>query len=184
MCPLCSAARAAGLNAAIRGLHDELKSLVLVCAPNFPKEAKGGLKFLADVVDVQGEVAAYNREVLVRLFQAASGADAASLIFQTASKFMIPWQERGRLSKRERRSETQIDSAVRRRLGSLLRMMRPIGEDELRALNRGEGISEILYYLSTLEQALCWYADRYLARLTGELAKMEKQIKSFDRTRR
>jgi len=183
MSPLRSAARAAGLNAAIRGLHDELKSLVLVCAPNFPKEANGGLKFLADVVDVQGMVAAYNREVLVRLFQ-ASGTEAASLIFRTASKFTIPWQERGRLSKRERRSETQIDSAVRRRLGSLLRKMRPIGEDELRALNRGEGISEILYYLSTLEQALCWYADRYLARLTGELAKMEKQTKSSDRARR
>ncbi len=34
-------------------------------------------------------------------------------------------------------------------------------------------IPETLYYLSTLEQAPCWYAYRYLARLTGELAKME-----------
>lgn len=179
--PLCSAVRAARLNTAIRGLHDELKSLVLVCAPNFPREARGGLKFLADVVDLQGMVAGYNGQVLVRLFQTASSTEAASLVFQTASKFTIPYQERGRLSKRERRSETQIDSAVRRRLGSLLRKMRLLGEDELRALNRGEGISEILYYLSTLEQALCWYADRYLARLTGELAKMEKQTKEFRR---
>jgi len=50
-----------GLNLAVRGLHDELKGLVLTCAANFPKEARGGLKFVADVVDLQGMIASYNR---------------------------------------------------------------------------------------------------------------------------
>ncbi len=162
-----------GLNLAVRGLHDELKSLVLTCAANFPKEARGRLKFVADVVDLQGMIASYNRQVLVRLFQSASSAESASVILRTASKFIVPWQERGRLQKQERRSETAIDKAVRRRLGLLLRKMRPLGEEELRALNHKGEIPETLYYLSTLQQALCWYADRYLARLTGELAKME-----------
>jgi hypothetical protein len=169
------ATRVAHLNAAIRNLHEDLKSLVLVCAPNFPKKAKGGLKFLADVVDVQVSVAAYNREVLVGLFQMASSEDAASLVFQTASKFTIPWRERGRLTRQERRSETQIDSAVRKQLVSLSREMRPLGGDELRAANPVEEISGILFYLSTIEGSLCWYADRYLARLTGELGKMDGQ---------
>jgi hypothetical protein len=162
-----------GLNLAIRGLHYELKSLVLTCAANFPTEARGGLKFLADVVDLQGMIASYNRQVLVSLFQSASNAESASVILGKADKFIAPWQKRGRLSKQERRSETAIDKAVRKRLGLLLRKMRPLGEEELRALNQNEEIPDTLYYLSTLEQALCWYADRYLARLTGELGKME-----------
>ncbi len=128
---------------------------------------------MADVVDLQGMIASYNRQVLVRLFQSASSAESASVILGTASKFIVPWQERGQLQKPERRSETAIDKAVRRRLGLLLRKMRPLGEEELRALNHNGDIPETLYYLSTLEQALCWYADRYRARLTGELAKME-----------
>jgi len=73
-----------GLNLAVRGLHDELKGLVLTCAANFPKEARGGLKFVADVVDLQGMIASYNRQVLVRIFQSASSAESASVILGTA----------------------------------------------------------------------------------------------------
>lgn len=52
--------------------------------------------------------------------------------------------------------------------------MLTLGEEELRALNADENIPEVLYYSSIVVQGLCWYADRYLARLTGELARMEQ----------
>jgi len=168
-----NAVRARGLNSAIRALHDELKSLVLTCAPEFPKDVRGGLKFVADVVDLQGMVASYNKQVLVLLFQSATSLEATSSVLGRATCFIRPWKERGKLSNKESRSENEIDKAVRKRVSLLLRKMFPLGEEQLQALNRNEDIPELLYYLSTVEQALCWYAGRCLARMTGELSKME-----------
>lgn len=163
-----------GLNLAIRGLHDELKSLILTCAANFPKEAKGGLSFLADAVDVQGMVGAYQRQVLVRLFQSESGGgEAPSPILSRAKEFIGPWEERGRLAKKEKRSEKEIDRAVRQRLDLVQRKLRWLGDDELRALIANEDIPKMLYYLHTVQGGLCWYVDRYLARLSGEFSKMD-----------
>lgn len=163
---------AADLNSAVRALHDELKSLILTCAPNFPKVARGGLKFVSDIVDVQGEVASYSKQVLVRLFRSDSAA--GNLILTRASGFIRPWEERRTLPKKETRSEAAIDAKVRRQLKLLRREMLTLGEEELRALNADENIPEVLYYSSIVVQGLCWYADRYLARLTGELARMEQ----------
>jgi hypothetical protein len=170
--------QAARLNAAIRALHDELKSLVLTCAPEFPKEATGGLEFLADLADLQASVAAYDRELLVRLFRSASrSVGGASSILSNSVTFTNLWEQRGKLSKQEKRPENEIDAAIRKWVNSLLQEMRLLGEEELRALNINEDVPGMLYYLSTLEQALCWYSARYLARLTGELAKMESNQK-------
>ena len=164
----------ANWNSPIRLLHDELKSLVLTCAPEFPTDAPGGLEFLMDVTDLQAVIAAYHKQLLVRLFQSASrGMKATSVILSGAPSFTVLWEERRRLSKKENRSEKEIDNAVRACVSTLLQGMRLLGEDELRALNSDEDIPETLYYLSTVEAGLCWYAGRYLARMSGELAKME-----------
>jgi hypothetical protein len=167
------AVQAHGLNSAIRALHDELKSLVLTCAPEFPKDVRGGLKFVADIVDLQGMVGSYNKQVLVLLFHSAASVESTSPVLARATSFIRPWKERGRLSNKESRSENEIDTAVRKRMSSVLQKMLPLGEEELLTLNRNEDIPELLYYLSTVEQALCWYAGRCLARMNGELAKME-----------
>lgn len=129
---------------------------------------------MADAVDLQGMIGAYHKQVLVRLFQSASGGgEAASAILSRATKFIGPWEKRGRLAKKEKRSEKEIDRAVRKRLDLMQRKLRWLGEDELRALIRNQDIPEMLYYLSTVQGAPCWYVDRYLARLTGELSKMD-----------
>jgi len=166
------------LNAAIRTLHDEFKNLVLTCAPEFPKEAGGGLEFLAELTDLQASIAAYDRELLVRLFQSAGrSVDGASSILSGSPSFTSLWEQRGKLSKQENRPENEIDAAIRKRVSSLLQEMQLLSEEELRAASLSQDVPEILYYLSTLEQALCWYSARYLARLTGELAKMESNKK-------
>jgi hypothetical protein len=164
--------RDASLNSAIRGFHDELKSLVLTCAPVFPKHATGGIEFLTDVTDLQGIVASYHKQLLVRLFHPAGHAvkDASSIV-PNASGFIALWEDRRKLRKKEKRSEREIDAAIRRRIKSLLKETYFLGEDELRALTRNEEIPEMLYYLSTVGAGLTWYIGRYLARMTGELAK-------------
>jgi hypothetical protein len=164
---------ATDFNSAIRVLHDELKSLVLTCAPEFPNEAAGGLEFLQDVADLQAIIAAYYRELLVTFFDlAGSGRESVVAILHSASGFMSLWQERRTLSIRETRAENEIDVAIRNIVRPLLEEMRLLGEDELRTATRDDDIPKMLYYLSTVEQALCWYSGRYLARLTGELEKI------------
>jgi hypothetical protein len=165
--------RDASVNSAIQGFHDDLKSLALTCAPVFPKHATGGLKFLTDVTDLQGIVASYHKQLLVRLFQSAGQTlKEAPSIVPNASGFIALWEDRRKLRKKERRSEKEIDAAIRRRIKSLLKAMYFLGEDELRAFTRNEDIPGMLYYLSTVEAGLNWYAGRYLARMTGELAKV------------
>jgi hypothetical protein len=161
------------LNSAIRGLHDELKSLVLTCAPDFPKKAAGGLEFLEDVTDLQAMVASYHKQLLVRLFQSASpGVQGAPSILSSASDFIGLWEERRRLSKQERRSEREIDAAIRARVSLLLQQTSFLGERDLLTLTGDKDIPKMLYYLGTVDASLCWYAGRYLARMTGELAKI------------
>jgi hypothetical protein len=165
--------RGSKLNSAIRSLHDELKSLVLTCAAEFPKDASGGLEFLTDITDFQAIVATYHKQLLVRVFQSASrSAERLSSILTGASNFVSLWEGRRKLSKKERRPEQEIDAAIRRRVSLLLEEMRLLSEEELMTLSRDEDIPEMLYYLSTVEAALCWYAGRYLARMTGELTKI------------
>jgi hypothetical protein len=138
----------------------------------FPKYATGGLEFLADVIDLQAIVASYHKQLLVRLFQSAGHTvKGASSIVSGASDFIALWEERRKLPKKENRSEKEIDAAIRRRIKALLKEMNFLGEDELRALTSNQDIPEMLYYLSTVEAGLTWYAGRYLARMTGELAK-------------
>lgn len=163
----------ASVNSTIRGFHDELKSLVLTCGPVFPKHATGGLEFLTDVTDLQGSVASYHKQLLVRLFRSAGHtAKEASSIVPNAPSFIALWEDRRKLRKKEKKSEKEIDAAIRRRIKSLLKEMYLLGEDELSALSRNEDIPEMLYYLSTVEAGLAWYAGRYLARMTGELAEL------------
>lgn len=161
------------MNSAIRSFHDELKSLVLTCAPSFPKVARGGLTFISEIVDLQGAIASYHKQVLVILFESSNDTEAPRLVMAGAKNFLRSWEERGTLPQKEGRSETQIDSAIRKRIRVLRQQLLALGENDMRALCSGENIPEMLYYLATVVQALSWYADRYLARLTGELAKME-----------
>jgi len=162
-----------GVNTAIRALHDELKSLVLTCAPTFPREVPGGLEFLTEITDLQANVAAYVREVQLRLFQLATRDPKGASPIRNSSEFIRLWEERGKLPMQENRPENDIDAAIRKRVKLVLREMSVLGEEEMRELTSDEDIPKMLYYLSTLEHALSWYAARCLARLTGELAKAE-----------
>jgi hypothetical protein len=133
------------VNSAIRGFHDELKSLVLTCAPVFPKHATGGLEFLAGVTDLQGVVASHHKQLLVRLFESAGHTmKGASSILPNASRFISLWEERQKLPKKENRSEKELDAAIRRRSKSLLKEMYFLGDDELRALTNNADIPEVL----------------------------------------
>lgn len=166
--------RRAELHSAIRALHDELKSLALTCAPEFPKEATGGLEFLDDILCVQGIVGNYERALLARLFQSTGrSTEASSSILRNSGKFTRLWNQRRKLRKQENRSEIEIDAAIRRQVSFMLAEMLLLGEEELRGLDDPEDIPEMLYYSSTVKGSLLWYAGRYLARLDGELAKME-----------
>jgi hypothetical protein len=164
-----------GLNSTIRELHDEMKSLALTCSAEFPQDAVGGVEFLADVVELQTVVSAYGRELLVFLLQLVPGsAKKASPVLSHAPAFVSLWEERKKLANHEKRSENQIYAAIRQLVNILLRQMRSLGEEEMRVSNRNEDIAQMLYYLNTLEEALCWYTGRYLARITGEFTEMEK----------
>lgn len=166
--------RATDLKSAIRGLHDDLKRLALTCAPSFPKEAIGGLDFLTDLVDLQVTVAAYERELLVRVFHLADhGVDGVSSVLGSSGEFIRRWNERRSLSNQEDRTENEVDTSIRRQVSYLLEKMRLLSEEELRTIDSENDIPEMLYYLSTVEQSLCWYTARYLARLTGDLAQAE-----------
>jgi len=170
--------RAADLKSAFQALHNDLKSLVLTCTMEFPKGSGGGLEFLADVMDLQTVVAGYTRELLVRLFQSSgTTGDNGVSSHRRAGEFLILWEKRGKLAKEESRSEKQIDAVIRKRVKSLLKQTRLLDEEKLRTIDRTEDIPEMLYYLSTLEESLCWYAARYIARLNGDLAKMESKKK-------
>jgi hypothetical protein len=165
--------RVADLNSTIRSLHDELKSLVLTCAPEFPTDPDGGLEFLADVTDLQAMIATYHKQLLVRLFQSASrSVKGASSILSSAPSFIALLEKRRKLAKKENRSEKEIDGAIRAKVNLLLQEMHLVGEGEFLTLNDDKDIPEMLYYLSTVGAGLCWYAGRYLARMTGELAKI------------
>src|SRR6266404_3954021 len=159
--------RIASLNAAIRKLHEELKSLVLTCSPEFPGEATGGLEFLAIVAEVQTTLAAFEREVLVCLFK-PKGQDALNTSSGRAS-FINLWEKRGKISHSEGRSESEIDAAIRELLAGFVEQTRLLGEEEMRRTVKNEHILEMAYYLSTLQESLGWYLGRYLGRMTGSL---------------
>jgi hypothetical protein len=162
----------ARLNARLKKLHDEMKSLVLTCAPNFPREAVRGVDFLQDVADVQGFIAAYQKVLLCMLFDSIGGKPSSSPIGDSEA-FTALWKDRAKLANGEHRPEEEIDTAIRHAIAFLVKETRILGDDELLKLAQGENLAEMLYYLNTIQGGLAWYAGRYIARLSGELAQMD-----------
>jgi uncharacterized small protein (DUF1192 family) len=164
---------ASELNKRIALLHDELNALVLTASNDFPAQASDGFELLQGVAELHVTIAVYIRELLVRLFRSLQPESPSEMILSgIGPKFLELWSERARLSNADARSESDLDSSIRRLVALLCEQTTLMGEDDFRsAVEDGAGLSEVLYYLITIEGNLAWYAGRYLDRLAGRLKK-------------
>lgn len=159
----------ASLNKTLISLHDQLKALILSCAQDFPQDVEGGPELLEEATQLQTAIAAYARELLVRVFDCAHRGTNAPYSPGAASKFLGLWHARAETPNPETRSEQEIDLSVRHLVAILTPKMVPMSERELREAVDDDSVPEMLYYLSTLQESLGWYIERYLSRLAGKL---------------
>jgi hypothetical protein len=160
----------ASLNKTLISLHDQLKALILSCSQDFPQDVKGGPALLEEAAQLQTAIAAYARELLVQVFECTHhDATNAPCSPGAASKFLRLWHARAGTPNPETRSEQEIDRSVRDLVAILTPKMVPMSERELREAVEDDDMPEMLYYLSTLQESLGWYIERYLSRLVGQL---------------
>lgn len=165
------------LKLAISGLHDELKSLVLTCSPEFPVHVLGGMQDLKSAAAVINALAIFCQQILLRLantpMEVGQSGDR-SLPF--AIKFLDLYNKREKLDAAEPRSEDDIDEAVRRSLRRLEDEIYLICDEGLREVPVDPAeIPEVLYYATTVLSDLGWYFERYLIRLTGDAPVRESR---------
>lgn len=154
------------LKSAVKTLHDELKALTFTCSHNFPGTVANP-QYLETVLELQTAIAAFTRNLLGRLVELVRKSPTRCSEVLNATDFGSLWKEhQTRSSVSESRSENEIDSSISALVTFLMDETRFLTEGELQAaVEHDSEIAKALYYLSTLQQALGWYAQRYFGRL-------------------
>jgi len=153
---------------AITALHDELKALILTCSPDFHQRMDANPEDFNAAAELQTALAALCREALFVIFGSSKhGVLTRSLNTEAVLRFGKLYEQRVAVDRPERRTEAEIDDAVRRRIRVLDKEILLMSEQEMRQLSGDiKEIPEMLYYLTTMLGQLGWYLERFFIRLT------------------